>query len=125
MKYIKTFEQFINEDEDINEGVSFSAVKSLAKEFINGTSKFKVSDSRIVKSKIPTYVGMKKTKKTGYHVQVVVPEKNVEGIREYIKKFKEEYKEDIENTGLSFNVSGEIKDKKQLWPVDNKQFFAI
>jgi len=129
MKYIKTFEQFINENldsSDLNEGIKFSDVHKLAKEFLNATkSKFKVSDSKIMKSKSPTYKGMKKTKVTSYHVQLVVPENKLDSIREFIKDFKEKHKEEIETTGLSFSPSAEIEGKKQLWPADNKTFFDI
>jgi hypothetical protein len=130
MKYLKTFEDFINESSDysdLNEGVKFSDVQKIAREFLASTkSKFKVSDSQIHKMKVPKMSGMaKKGKEIRYNISIVVPEKLVSAAREFEKKFKEDNKEAIEDNKISFSVSQEIEGRKSLWPTNNKDFFDI
>jgi hypothetical protein len=129
MKYLKTFEDFINQhsdDSDLNEGVKFSDVQKIARDYLTATkSKFKVSDSQIHKMKVPVHKGMKKGKEIRYNIAIVVPEKLVDSAREFTKKFKEDNDEAIENNKISFSVSQEIEGRKSLWPTNNKDFFDI
>jgi len=129
MKYIKTFEDFINESSeytDLNEGVKFSDVQKIARDFLTSTkSKFKVSDSQIHKMKVPVMKGMKKGKEIRYNISIVVPEKLVDAAREFEKEFKDNNKEDIKNNKISFSVSQETEGRKTLWPTNNKEFFDI
>jgi len=130
MKYIKTFEDFINEhseDSDLNEGVKFSDVQKIARDFLTSTkSKFKVSNSQIHKMKVPKMSGMaKKGKEVRYNIAIVVPEKLVDSAREFADKFKEDNKESIKDNKISFSISQEIEGRKTLWPTNNKEFFDI
>jgi hypothetical protein len=129
MKYIKTFEDFINENEsydDINEGVKFADIKKIAKEFLSATeTKFKVSDSQIAKQKLPVWKGPKKVKETSYRIAIVVPDKMADKAREFAKEFKEKHEEEIKDLPIMFSISTEVEGRKTLWPTDNKNFFDI
>lgn len=129
MKYLKTFEDFINEsysDSELNEGVKFSDVQKLAKDFLSNTkSKFKVSDSQIAKQKRQVWKGLKKANETGYRIAIVVPAKLVDKAREFADKYKDDNKEAIENNKITFSISQEVEGRKTLWPTNNKDFFDI
>jgi len=129
MKYIKTFEDFINEhseDSDLNEGVKFSDVQKIARDYLSSTkSKFKVSESQIHKMKVSVQKGLNKGKETRYNIVIVVPKKLQDAAKEFTDKFKEENKEDIKNNKISFSVHQEIEGSESLWPTNNKEFFDI
>ncbi len=129
MKYLKTFEDFINEsysDSELNEGVKFSDVQKLAKDFLSNTkSKFKVSDSQIAKQKRQVWKGPKKASETGYRIAIVVPAKLLDKAREFADKYKDDNKETIENNKITFSISQEVEGRKTLWPTNNKEFFDI